>query len=122
MISLLSVSQSPHIITVIRMCSVAYVTVSECPYMAADDYCLHSQVDLCLFCMNICTIMTLYGNKVLEFCELGFESYWKLGIHCLGLPGCNAYTSKIPQAATLPLERKKQPALGLNDDHRSTSH
>ena len=74
MTSFLSVSQSPHIITILRMCSVAYVTVSECPYMAADDYCLHSQVDLCLFCMNICTIMTLYGNKVLEFCELGFDS------------------------------------------------
>ena len=33
--------------------------------------CLHcqSQVDLCLFCMNICTLMTLYGSKVPEFCE-----------------------------------------------------
>ena len=31
-----------------------------------DDYCLHSQVDLCLFRINICTLMTLYGSKVCE--------------------------------------------------------
>ena len=56
-----------------------------------DHYCLHSQLDLCL---NICTLMTLYGSKVLDFCKLGFDfpyTYSKFGIHCLELPGYNAY-------------------------------
>ena len=67
----------------------------------------------------------LYINDLIL--ELGFNfpyPYWKLGIHYLGLPGCNAYTNIVPQIATfLPGKKKqKQPALGLNDDHRSTNH
>ena len=47
--------------------------------------------------------------------DLAPYTYWKLGIHCLGLPGCNVYANKVPQIATFV-------GLGLNDDHRSTNH
>ena len=82
-----------------------------------DDYCLHSQVDLCLFCMNICTLMTLLGARYLSSVNQDVASlvqcdYWKLGIHCLRLPEFNVYTSRdLRPHPLLPLPGRNK---GLN--------
>ena len=112
-------------------CYLGNITVEEgyeqYSYTYIDDYCLHSQVDPCLFCMNTCTLMTLYGSKVLEFCEARYGfliqcNYWKLCIHCLTLPGFNVYTSR--DLRPLPPSRKKQSVLPWIEcqDHHLTNH
>ena len=77
-------------------------------------YCLHSQVDLCLYCVNICTLMTLYGSKV-HVTSLIQHSYWK--IHCLRLPEFNVYTNKDVRPPPPSQKKSVLPWVECYDHH-----